>query len=56
MVMAKEVELAELQQRYGDPELYKDPDRLADLEEEIELLSGELALLDAAWHERVEEC
>jgi len=52
MVVEREVKLAELQERYGNPSLYKDPVALEELAEEIESLSAELAEVDAAWQER----
>ena len=55
MVVEREIKLAELQQRFGDPALYKEPDALEELQEDIEALSDELAVIDAAWHERVAE-
>lgn len=54
MVMEREIKLAEMQQRFGDPALYKDPEARAELEEEIAYLSEELSVIDAAWHERAE--
>ncbi len=54
MVMEREVQLAALHERFGNAEVYKDPEGRAELEEEMEGLSAELAALDAAWRERVD--
>jgi hypothetical protein len=54
MVLEREVKLAEMHEKFGDPLLYKDPDALAELQEEIDALTEELAVIDAAWHERAE--
>ena len=54
LVVEREVELAALQGRFGDPKLYKDPDALAELYEEMDAVAAELAEVDAAWQERVE--
>ena len=54
LVMDKEVELAALQQKFADPAVLKDPEALAELNEEIEATSAELAELDAAWQDRVD--
>ncbi|MBI1824920.1 MAG: ABC-F family ATP-binding cassette domain-containing protein [Planctomycetes bacterium] len=54
MVMTKEVELARLQEKFGDPEIYKNAESLAELQEEFDAVQSELTELDAAWQERVE--
>lgn len=54
MVIDREVQLAALQERFGDPAVCRDPDALAELKEQIDELTRELAEIDAAWHERTE--
>ena len=54
MVMEKEIELGALHEKFADPAILKDPDALAELNEEIEAVSAELAEVDAAWQERVD--
>jgi ATP-binding cassette subfamily F protein 3 len=54
MLMDREVRLAGLHERFGDPAVCKDPDRLADLGEEVDALTAELEALDAAWQERAD--
>ena len=41
-------------EKYGDPALCRDPERLAELEEEVEAVTAELAALDMAWRQRAE--
>jgi len=55
MVMAKEVELARLQEKFGDPDIYKNAESLAELQEEFEAMQAELAEVDAAWQDRAAE-
>lgn len=54
LVMKKEVELARLQEKFGDPEFYKDPQALGELQEEFDAVQAELAQVDAAWHDRAQ--
>ncbi len=54
LVMEREVQLAALQERFGDSQLCKDADALAELHEELVAVTAELALVDAAWQERAE--
>jgi ATP-binding cassette subfamily F protein 3 len=54
MVIERETELATLHERFADPAVCRDPDALAELREEVELLEADLAEVDAAWQERVE--
>ena len=54
LVMEKEIELAALNEQYGDPAVMRDPDALAELGEKIEEAATELADVDAAWQERVD--
>jgi len=55
MVMNKEVELAALQDKFGDPAVCKNPEALAELQEEFEAVSQELAAVDSAWRERADD-
>ena len=52
--MEREVQLAALHDKFGDPAVCKDPEALAELGEEIEAVSQELAAIDAVWRERVD--
>ncbi len=54
LVMEREVQLAALHDKFGDPTVCKDPEALAELGEEIEAVSQELTAIDAAWKERVD--
>jgi len=54
LVMKKEVQLAGLHDKFGDPAVCKDPDALAELQEEVEAVSRELAAIDEAWQERAD--
>jgi ATP-binding cassette subfamily F protein 3 len=53
MVMERESRLAELHEKFGDPRVVTDAESLAELQEEVEAVSAELALIDRAWQERV---
>ncbi len=55
MVVERETELAMLQQRFGVPEVYQNPELLAELREHAAELAAELAEVDQAWQERVDE-
>ena len=52
LIVEREVELNRLHERFGDPEVCKDPDALGELQEETEALEAELSALNAAWEER----
>jgi len=52
MVIEHEEKLAELQDRYGDPTVLRDPDALEELKEETQAVEESLAELDRAWQER----
>ncbi|MCH8207279.1 MAG: hypothetical protein IH956_09795 [Chloroflexi bacterium] len=54
MVIERESELAQLHERFASPAVYSDPDALAELRENMELLEADLAEVDAAWQERVD--
>jgi len=54
LVIERETELSALQERFGDPQVYNDPELLADLQERAEELERELAEVDAAWQARVD--
>lgn len=54
LVVEKEIALAALHERYGDPAVLRDPEALAELVEEIDAAAAELAVVDAAWQERVD--
>lgn len=54
LIMQRETQLAELNERFGDQEIYKDPARLADLRGRIEVLNSELEQLNTAWEEQVD--
>jgi ATP-binding cassette subfamily F protein 3 len=52
LVIERETQLAALHGRFGDPVVCRDPDLLAELSEEADALSAELAEIDAAWQDR----
>jgi ATP-binding cassette subfamily F protein 3 len=52
LVIERETQLAALHERFGDPAVCRDPDLLAELQEEADAVSAELAEIDAAWQER----
>jgi len=54
MVIHHEVELAALQEKFGDSTLYKDPEAVAALREQAQVLQTELAEVDRIWQDRVE--
>lgn len=54
MVIKREVALAELQEKFTDLALLRDPDAVAELKEKVEYATGDLAVVEAAWHERVD--
>jgi ATP-binding cassette, subfamily F, member 3 len=52
MVIDYETELSIAQERFGDPTVCRDPDALAELQEQVEEIERKLAEVDAAWQER----
>ncbi len=52
--MEYEAQLAALNERFGDPAVYKDRDALVELRREVNAVAKELADVDAAWQERVD--
>ncbi len=54
MVMEKEVAIAQLNERFGDAEVHKNPDLLAEIQEELAALEAELTVIDQAWQERAD--
>ncbi len=54
LVVHRETKLAMLNERFGDPTVYKDPAVLEELQEQTEALERELAEVDAAWQERAD--
>ena len=52
--MKKEVQLAALHDKFGDSAVCKDPEALAELQEEVEAVTQELAAIDEAWQERAD--
>ncbi len=54
LVIEREAGLAAVNERFGDPEVYKDAKTLADLHRQADELRKELAEVDAAWQERVD--
>jgi len=55
LVIERETELGVLQAKFGDAALCRDPEALAELQEETEEAERLLAEVDAAWQERVEK-
>jgi ATP-binding cassette subfamily F protein 3 len=54
MLIDRETRLAALHERFGEPAVNKDPDLLAELQENAESLAMEIAEIDAAWQGRAE--
>jgi ATP-binding cassette subfamily F protein 3 len=54
MLIERETRLSILQERFGEPAVCKDPELLAELQEEADGLAAEISEIDAAWQERAE--
>jgi hypothetical protein len=54
LMIERETELATLQDRFGDAEIYKDPALLAELRDQVDELEVEIASIDAAWQQRAD--
>ncbi|UCC30596.1 MAG: ABC-F family ATP-binding cassette domain-containing protein [Phycisphaerales bacterium] len=54
LILEYEAQLAALNERFGDPAVYKDRDALVELRREVNAVAEELADVDAAWQERVD--
>ena len=54
MVIERETALAALHERFGTPEVYKDPSILEELKDQIREVEEELSEIDAAWQERAD--
>jgi ATP-binding cassette subfamily F protein 3 len=54
MIMEHETKLFDLQEKFGDSNVYKDADSLADLQEETQRVTAELSELNEAWQNRIE--
>ncbi len=54
MLMEREQELAKLTERFADSRVYKAPDALSDLEDQVDLLKHEMGVIEEAWTERLE--
>ncbi len=54
MVIERETALAALHERFGAPDVYKDPSALKELKRQIKQVEEELAAIDAAWQERAD--
>jgi ATP-binding cassette subfamily F protein 3 len=54
-LMEQEAVVANLQSAFGDPDLYRNADALAQLRSQLQAAQEDLALLEQAWLERVEE-
>jgi ATP-binding cassette subfamily F protein 3 len=55
LVIECEERLAAANERFASPEVYRDPEQVAELREIIGALREELAELEKVWHERVEQ-
>ncbi len=55
LLIERETQLAVLHDRFGEPSVCKNPEVLAELQEEAEGVSAELAEIDAAWQARAAE-
>ncbi len=54
LVIERETELAVLHEKFADPNVCKDRDALAALQEDVESLEADLSEVDAVWQKRVE--
>lgn len=54
MLIDRETKLSGLHERFGDPAVCRDPDLLAELQDEANILAEEIAAVDAAWQERAD--
>ncbi len=54
MLMEREQRLSELNDQFTRPEVFRDPEALEDLQERIDGLKYEMALLEEVWAERAE--
>lgn len=54
LIIAREAELSALNERYTDPAILRDAQALAQLREQIDALTRELAYVDRAWQERLD--
>ncbi|RJP37472.1 MAG: ABC transporter ATP-binding protein [Phycisphaerales bacterium] len=54
MLMEREQQLAELNEQFTRPEVFRDPEALEDVQERIDALRLEMALLEEVWAERAE--
>lgn len=49
-----EQQIARLNERFTDPAVYRDPEKLEDLQDELEAVRRELMILQSVWDERAE--
>lgn len=54
MLIERETRMSMLHERFGDPAVCRDPELLAELQEQANELADEIAAVDAAWHERAD--
>ncbi len=54
LIIEHETQLAALNERFGDPAVYKDPEALAELRRQVNAVIKGLADVDAAWQERAD--
>ncbi len=54
LVVERETELAALHERFADSNVYKDPEALEELQEQLDAATAALAEADAAWQERAD--
>lgn len=54
LIMEFEQRVGETNQRFGLPEVYSDPAKLARARDELDALKSELSLVETAWHERID--
>ncbi len=54
MVIECEARFAALNKRFGDPDVYRNPEALAELRRKANAIAQELAEVDAAWQERAD--
>ncbi len=54
-IIEREERVAELNERFASPEVYRDPDKLADLRAQVNSIKAELTVAEECWQERTEE-
>jgi hypothetical protein len=54
MLIERETRMSALHERFGDPAVCKNPELLAELQDDANALAAEIAAIDEAWQARAE--